>query len=192
MGRRWLPERWVNPQGWGQPPPVQPPPVQPPPWGPIHRAEGQSGPPPEAGPSRPEPLWRRKDLRLAAGVVGGLALIGALLTGVDRLSGSGAARTTVQGTAPVATPPSPSTSSLTTSPETTAPPTTIPQVTVPLVVGLDARTARNILVGRGLRANVTFKTTAQFPAGTVISQSGKPGSSVRAGSVVTLVIAKAP
>jgi len=137
-------------------------------------------------------LWRRKDLQLAAAIVGGLALIGALLTGLDRLSGSGAARTTVQSTTPTATPPSPSTSPLTTSPETTAPPTTIPQVTVPVVLGLDARTAQNILADRGLRGNVTYKTTAQFPAGTVISQSRKPGSSVRAGSVVTLVVAKAP
>jgi hypothetical protein len=135
---------------------------------------------------------------VAASIVGGLALIGALLSGLDRAGTSAeATRAAVETAAQTTIPPSPSTSPPTTPPETTSapttsPPTTIPQVTVPGLLGLDMRTAKNILSDRGLRASVIYKTTARFPSGTVISQSRKGGSSVRAGSAVTLAIAKAP
>jgi PASTA domain len=52
--------------------------------------------------------------------------------------------------------------------------------------------AKSILSDRGLHGTVTYKTTGQYPSGTVISQSRKAGTSTRPGSVVTLVVAKAP
>jgi hypothetical protein len=74
----------------------------------------------------------------------------------------------------------------------TAPPTTVAQVTVPRLVGLRLARAKDSLAERGLTAKVTYKSTARYAAGTVISQSRKAGAGVLADTTVTLVVAKAP
>jgi hypothetical protein len=74
----------------------------------------------------------------------------------------------------------------------TAPPTTIEEVTVPRLVGLRLARARDSLAARGLGAKVTYKSTARYAAGTVISQSRKAGASVLPDTAITLVVAKAP
>ena len=74
----------------------------------------------------------------------------------------------------------------------TAPPTTIEKVTVPRLVGLRLARAKGSLVDRGLTAKVTYKSTARYAAGTVISQSRKAGADVVADITISLVVAKAP
>jgi hypothetical protein len=74
----------------------------------------------------------------------------------------------------------------------TAPPTTIEQVTVPRLVGLRLARAKDRLVDRGLTAKVTYRSTARYPAGTVISQSRKAGAGVLPDTTISLVVAKAP
>ena len=74
----------------------------------------------------------------------------------------------------------------------TVPSTTIEKVTVPRVVGMPLARAKDKLADRGLTAKVTYKSTARFPAGTVISQSRKAGAGVLPDTTVSLVVAKAP
>jgi hypothetical protein len=74
----------------------------------------------------------------------------------------------------------------------TAPPTTIEQVTVPRLVGMRLTRAKASLADRGLTAKVTYKSTARYPAGTVIGQSRKAGAGVLPETTINLVVAKAP
>ena len=74
----------------------------------------------------------------------------------------------------------------------TAPPTTIEKVSVPRLVGLRLARAKTSLADQGLTAKVTYKATARYPAGTVISQSRKAGAGVLPDTTITLVVAKAP
>jgi PASTA domain len=74
----------------------------------------------------------------------------------------------------------------------TAPPTTIEKATVPRLVGLRLARAKASLTERGLTAKVTYKSTARYPAGTVISQSRKAGADVLPDTIISLVVAKAP
>ena len=75
---------------------------------------------------------------------------------------------------------------------TTSPPTTIATVEVPELVGMRLTTAKAALADRGLRARVTYRSTASRPAGTVISQSRRTGAGVLPDSRITMVVAKAP
>lgn len=75
---------------------------------------------------------------------------------------------------------------------TTSPTTTVPKVAVPDLVGTKLARAKIILIDHGLHWSTRYKTTARYSSRTVISQSPKAGASVRPGSKVTLVIAKAP
>jgi hypothetical protein len=74
---------------------------------------------------------------------------------------------------------------------TTAPPTTVEKVVVPKLVGMRLARAKDSLADRGLTAKVTYKSTARYPAGTVISQSRKAGADVLPDTTVSLVVAKA-
>lgn len=81
----------------------------------------------------------------------------------------------------------------TTSPTTaTSPPTTVAKVRIPNLVGMRLATAKQALDGRGLEATIRYKSTANYPAGTVISQSRQAGARVLPDSGMTLVVAKAP
>jgi PASTA domain len=133
-------------------------------------------------------MWRRKGFWVLAGI-GALLLIVALRAGANDQTGSQAAATTtpVQSTALATTP-----SSSSTVAPTTTPPTTIPKVGVPRLVGMSLATAKRTLSKRGLHGSVTYKTTARYVAGMVISQSRKAGTSLTPGATVTLVVAKAP
>jgi PASTA domain len=74
----------------------------------------------------------------------------------------------------------------------TAPPTTIEKVVVPRLVGMRLARAKVSLADRGLTAKVTYKSTARYPVGTVISQSRKAGAEVLPDTTVGVVVAKAP
>jgi hypothetical protein len=74
----------------------------------------------------------------------------------------------------------------------TSPPTTIAKVTVPKLVGMKLANAKDTLAERELKATVTYKATARYRAGTVISQSRQAGASVLPDSRIPLVVAKAP
>jgi hypothetical protein len=74
----------------------------------------------------------------------------------------------------------------------TAPPTTIAKVTVPRLVGLRLARAKASLADQGLTAKVTYRSTARYPAGTVVSQSRTAGADVLPDTTVTLVVAKTP
>ncbi len=48
--------------------------------------------------------------------------------------------------------------------------------------------AKETLAGRGLTAKVTYRRTARYAAGTVISQSRKAGADVLPDSTITVVV----
>jgi hypothetical protein len=74
----------------------------------------------------------------------------------------------------------------------TASPTTIPMVKVPEMVGMRLAKAKDTLADQGLRGTIRYKSTARYPAGTVIAQSRRTGTGVLPDSRITLVVAKAP
>jgi hypothetical protein len=74
----------------------------------------------------------------------------------------------------------------------TAPPTTIAKIVVPRLVGVRLARAKEALADRGLTAKVTYKSTARYAAGTVISQSRRAGAGVLPDTTISLVVAKAP
>jgi PASTA domain-containing protein len=74
----------------------------------------------------------------------------------------------------------------------TVPPTTIEKVVVPRLVGMKLARAKGSLADRGLTAKVTYKSTARYPAGTVISQSRQADAGVLPDTTIPLVVAKAP
>jgi beta-lactam-binding protein with PASTA domain len=74
----------------------------------------------------------------------------------------------------------------------TAPPITIEKVTVPRLIGLRLARAKASLADQGLTAKITYKSTARYRAGTVISQSRKAGADVLPDTTISLIVAKAP
>ena len=74
----------------------------------------------------------------------------------------------------------------------TTPPITIEKVTVPRLIGLRLARAKANLADQGLTAKITYKSTARYRAGTVISQSRKAGADLLRDTTITLVVAKAP
>jgi PASTA domain-containing protein len=74
----------------------------------------------------------------------------------------------------------------------TTPPTTIEKVVVPRLAGMRLARAKARLAERGLTAKVTYKSTARYAAGTVISQSREAGAGVLPDTTISLVVAKAP
>jgi hypothetical protein len=159
-----MPDRWSNPQGWGPPP----------------------------RPRRPRPSnggQRRRQW------IVGLAAVSVVLGGVALGNGDDTNREAGPATTPPAASPSlPAVTTTTTAPTTTtaAPTTTIATVEVPKLVGMRLTSARAALAGRGLRATVRYRSTAGYPAGTVISQSRRTGAGVLPASRITVVVAKAP
>ena len=195
-----MPDRWINPQGWGPPPPPgAEPPAQgtPPPqtrgWGaPAGQPEGWEPPsqqpagwgsPPPPGPSSSRPWWRRWYVVLAALL---------LVLGVVALTDDDPNNNPSQATPAPTTSFSLPTVATTLASTSTAPPTTIAKVTVPRLVGLRLARAKDSLADRGLTAKVTYRSTTRYPAGTVISQSRKAGAGVLPDTTITLVVAKAP
>jgi hypothetical protein len=125
----------------------------------------------------------------------GLAAVSVVLGAVALGNGGDGANPEVASTAPAATsvslPPVTTTTILPTT--TTSPPTTtVATVEVPELVGMRLTTAKAALADRGLRARVTYRSTASHPAGTVISQSRRTGAGVLPDSRITMVVAKAP
>jgi hypothetical protein len=123
-------------------------------------------------------------LAAALVVLGGVAV--ALSDGND------ASNTASRSTAPPTTSYSLPTVATTLPTTSTAPPTTIPTVKVPNLVGMDPARAKAILAEQGFRATIRYRSTARYPAGTVISQSRRTGARVGPDSKITVVIAKAP
>jgi len=195
-----MPDRWVNPQGWGPSPspgsdlPPQEPPTAPqaPSWGsstgspegwePRQQQPAGWGSPPPRGPSSSGPWWRRWYVVLAAL----LAVLGVVALSDDdspsNSSGQAAPAPTTSFSLPTV-----ATTLATTS---TEPPTTIQKVTVPRLIGLRLARAKDSLADRGLTAKITYRSTARYPAGTVISQSREAGAGVLPDTTITLVVAK--
>jgi PASTA domain len=177
-----MPDRWVNPQGWGpspgRPEGWQPPPNQPAGW----------GTPPPGPPSTGGPRWRRWYVVLAAALVG----LGVVALSDDD-SGNAASQSTAPPTTSFSLPTVAATVSTTsTSPPTTVPPTSIQTVRVPNLVGMNLARAKDALAERGLKVSVKYRSTDRYPAGTVVSQSRRTGAGVLPESRITLVIAKSP
>jgi resuscitation-promoting factor RpfB len=117
-----------------------------------------------------------------------------VLLGVVALSDDAPAPTSASGrTTPAPTTtfslPTVATTLATTS---TAPPTTVEEVTVARLIGLWLARAKESLADRGLTAKITYKSTARYRVGMVISQSRKAGAGVLPDTAITLVVAKAP
>jgi eukaryotic-like serine/threonine-protein kinase len=129
----------------------------------------------------------------AALVFLGVVTVAALvLLAVALGDGNDASNTASQSTAPSTTSYSLPTVATTLPTTSTAPPTTIPTVKVPNLVGMNLARAKAILADQGLRATIRYRSTARYPAGTVISQSRRTGARVGPDSRITVVIAKAP
>jgi hypothetical protein len=116
-----------------------------------------------------------------------------VLLGVVALSDDNGATSTASGsTAPPTTSYSLPTVATTSASTSTVPPTTIRTVEVPKLVGVKPARAKATLDDRGLKGTIRYKTTARYPAGTVISQSRRTGAGVLPDSRIVLVVAKAP
>jgi hypothetical protein len=166
-----MPDRWVNPEGWGPPPPPPRP--------------GWDPPPPTRPPGRRR--GRRWPVLLpAAALVTVGAVAAALTTGPDPRDAAPGSMAPSTATAVL---PTVATTLPTTS---TAPPTTVATVEVPRLVGMSLDDAKEALADRGLRVKVRYRSTGRHPAGTVITQSRRGGAGVLPDSRVTLVVAKTP
>jgi hypothetical protein len=124
-----------------------------------------------------------------AGSVGVLLLLTGVLPDPNRQA-TKAAATSATAAPTTSVPPPPSTSAP--PPPTTQPPTTVAKAAVPNLVGMTAGQAKTALSRRGLRWTLSYKATGRSAPGTVISQSSRAGEGVLPGTVVALVVAKAP
>jgi hypothetical protein len=131
---------------------------------------------------------------LAAALIllGVVALAALVLLAVALSDGNDASNTASQSTAPSTTSYSLPTVATTLPTTSTAPPTTIPTVKVPNLVGMNLARAKALLAKQGLRGTIRYRSTARYPAGTVISQSRRTGARVGPDSRITVVVAKAP
>jgi PASTA domain len=174
-----MPDRWVNPHGWG--PPAGPPEGLEPPTQQQPLDWGSPRPP---RPSAGRPWWRRWYVGLAAVLV---------VLGIVALSDdSDPTNTATRATPPPTTDYSLPTVATTLPTTSTIPPTTVAVVKVPKMVGMRLTSAKAALADRGLRGTVRYQTTDRYQAGTVISQSRRTGAGVLPDSTITLVVAKAP
>jgi hypothetical protein len=195
-----MPDRWVNPQGWGppsppgaEPPAQETPPPQGPGWGspagppegwepPAQQPAGWGSPPP-SGPASSRPWWRRWYVVLA-----GLLVVLGVVALRDDDATNAPGRATPAPTSSFSLPTVATTLAFT----STGPPTTIDKVVVPRLVGMRLARAKENLADRGLTAKVTYRSTTRYAAGTVISQSRRAGAGVLPDTTITLVVAKAP
>jgi hypothetical protein len=124
-----------------------------------------------------------------AGSVGALLLLAGLLPDSNKAATKSAA---TSATAQPTTSAPPSTSAPPPPTTATPPPTTVAKAAVPNLVGMTAGQAKTALSRRGLRWTLSYKATGRAAPGTVIAQSSKAGQGVLPGTVVALVVAKAP
>jgi hypothetical protein len=120
------------------------------------------------------------------------ALVALVLLAVALGDGNDASNTASRSTAPPTTSYSLPTVATTLPTTSTTSPTTIPTVKVPNLVGMNLARAKAILADQGLRATIRYRSTARYPAGTVLSQSRRTGARVGSDSRITVVVAKAP
>jgi hypothetical protein len=163
-------------------------------------AERMSTSPPGHDPSRhwgtspppPEPKRKRRGRILLAAAIGVALLV---TTGI-------VANSSTLDTRTVPTPPT------TASPDQADPSATDPAevfpeedpeaepapeaVEVPTLVGMTLTKAKQALADGGLKATTKYKSTARYPAGTVISQSHQAGAGVLPNTTISLVVAKTP
>jgi beta-lactam-binding protein with PASTA domain len=66
------------------------------------------------------------------------------------------------------------------------------RVEVPTLAGVTRAEAKQTLANLGLEATTRSRSTDQYPAGTVISQSPKAGAEVLPDTTISLVVAKTP
>jgi hypothetical protein len=139
-------------------------------------------------PTPPKPKRKRGGRILLATAIGVALLVA---TGV--VAGGATAGTGVDPTPPTtpspgpADPPGESSDLPEENPKAEAEP-----VEVPTVVGMTQAEAKQALADRGLKATTKYQSTAEYPAGIVISQSHDAGAGVPPGTAVSLVVAKTP
>jgi hypothetical protein len=117
-------------------------------------------------------------LAAALVVLGVVAVAALVLLAVALSDGNDASNTASRSTAPPTTSYSLPTVATTLPTTSTAPPTTIPTVKVPNLVGMSLARAKAILADQGLSGTIRYRSTARYPAGTVISQSRRTGARV--------------
>lgn len=87
-------------------------------------------------------------------------------------------------------PEAPTTTTTTTVP--TPPPTRAGERPVPSVVGMPEAQARRLLADAGWQVRVRTRPDGRYPPGIVVGQAPPPGRRVRAGSTVSLTVARRP
>jgi PASTA domain len=153
-----MPDRWINPHGWGPQPEGSPDG-----WGAPSPTPSQK---PEGG---VRSFLRRHPLAFFGGILLVLVLIGAMVGGTDDTSdptSQAAPADTSTHTLP--------TVARTEASSSTSPPTTAADVEVPKLVGMTTRTATNTLADRGLHWRATYRATSRYAPGTVISSPSRP------------------
>ena len=149
-------------------------------------------------PTPPGPKRKRRGPILLAAAIG-LALLVATATGVvanDATLDKGPAPTPTTTPSPgPADPPDDGPGGGSEVPEPTPTPEPEPEpatVEVPELSGITGAGAKQLLADYGLKATIRYRSTDQYPAGTVISQSPKAGALVVPEITVSLVVAKTP
>jgi PASTA domain len=130
--------------------------------------------------------WPRYGIR-AVSIAGMLVVVACAPTNYE--SPTAAVATTTGAAEQTSTPaPSPTTP----APSTTPASPRVSTVRVPRLVGLTLKQAQAMLSQHHLRWKLSYQATSRFRAGTVISQSMRPGTAVNPATVIALLIAKAP
>lgn len=130
-------------------------------------------------PTPPEPQ-RKRSGRILLALAVGVALL--VATGV-------VANGSTLDPGPLPTPPVEDPAGNTELSETEPEPRKAP---VPDLAGMTRAAAKQTLTDHGLKATTKYRSTGQYPAGTVISQSPKAGTDVPPDTTIRLVVAKTP
>jgi PASTA domain len=175
-----------TPPSTNQPPtwPLTPPTRHWDPPGPGHEPSRHWG----TNPTPPEPKPKRRGAILLAAAIGV-----ALLVATAGTVANGSTLDTGAAPTPPATPSPDPADPRSDSPQQDPEPEPEPEtVEVPTLVGMTLATAKQTLADHGLKATTRYKTTAHYPAGTVISQSHQAAAEVLPDTTISLLVAKTP
>ena len=132
-------------------------------------------------PTPPEPKPKRGGRILLAAAIGVVLLVATGVVANSAPPGPGTAPTPPPTEVPKEDP----------KPEPEPEPEPAP-VEVPELSGITRAEAKQTLADYDLKATIRYRSTDQYPAGTVISQSPKAGAEVLPATTITLMVAKTP